>query len=321
MYLIYKYKKMGNFKDSDYYKSGRSLENAKIGSIKSSIKSKELRLDRIKKYNENPKLCLNCFKPIDYDKKYNKFCSTSCSAYYNNIKRGARSDETKNKISSSLMGKIVSDVTRKKISDAKKSEKSKNKISNSLKIFWKNNIKAKNNLSKKLTGRIVSTETRSKQSEIMSNKIKNGTFKPKLKSIKCEYNFKNEKIRCDSKVEYSCLNYFEKNYDVIDIKRCDFLIDFEYKGVNRKYNPDFKIITKNDIFIVECKTILSNKDLQRKWEYYYDTIEYKKLALDKYCKDNNFISFNYNKSMNVKFYNNCKYEILNCAVPADPDKI
>jgi len=97
-----------------------------------------------------------------------------------------------------------------------------------------------------------------------------------LKSIKCEYIFNNKKIRCDSKIEYSCLNYFEKNYDVLDIDRCDFLIDFEYDEVNRKYNPDFKIITTNDVYIVECKIILSNKELRRKWNYYYETINSKK---------------------------------------------
>ena len=143
-------------------------------------------------------------------------------------------------------------------------------------------------------------------SKIVSDKIKNGIFKPQLTSIKCLYEFKNKKIRCDSKVEYSCLNYFENNFDVLDIERCDFLIDFDYDGIIKKYNPDFKITTINDVYIVECKTILSSKELVRKWSYYYDTIEGKKIALDKYCDENNFLSFNYNKSMNNKFYNNCK---------------
>ena len=297
---------MGNFKNSDYYISGKSIENAKIASLKGSLKSKELRLERIKKYNENPKLCLCCSNPIDYDKKCNKFCSNSCSATYSNIKRGSRSEETKNKISKGLTGRKISNETIKKISNIKKSEESKNKSSKSLKTFWKNNTKAKKNLSEKLTGRIVSNETRSKQSIIMSNKIKNGTFKPELKSIKCEYIFKNKKIRCDSKVEYSCLNYFEREYKVIDIDRCDFLIDFEYNNVNRKYNPDFRITTEEGVYIVECKTILSNKELKRKWDYYYDTIEFKKEALNRYCKENNFIPFNYDKSLNSKYYRELK---------------
>ena len=152
----------------------------------------------------------------------------------------------------------------------------------------------------------MTKEAKEYLSNVMSTKIKNGDFKPKLKSIKCFYEYKNKYIKCDSKVEYSCLDYFEKNYKILDIERCDFLIDFNYGGINKKYNPDFKIITANEIFIVECKTILSNKKLQRKWKYYYDTIELKKEALQKYCDDNNYIAFNYNKSMNRNFYNKCK---------------
>ena len=301
---------MGKFKDSEYYKSGKSIENAKKGSIKGIIRTKELKLERVKKYNENPKLCLECHNPIEYDKKCNKFCSNSCAASYSNKKRGQRSEETKNRISKTLTGRIVSEETRKKISEIKKTEESKNKSSNSLKKYWNNNIEAKKKLSEKLVGRIVSNETKSKQSLIMSNKIKDGIFKPELKSIKCLYKFKDKKIRCDSKVEYSCLNYFETNFNVIDIERCDFLIDFDYDGVNKKYNPDFKITTYKGVYIVECKTILSSKELVRKWAYYYDTIEYKKKALDKYCEENNFLSFNYNKSLNNKFYNSCKPKLI-----------
>ena len=152
----------------------------------------------------------------------------------------------------------------------------------------------------------MSKEIKEKLSEFMSNKIKDGTFKPKLKSIKCLYKFKNKKIRCDSKVEYSCLNYFEKNFVVLNIERCNFLINFVIDGITKKYNPDFKITTTQGIYIVECKTIISNKDLQRKWDYYYKTIIPKKESLEKYCEENDYISFQYNKSMNEKFYNNCK---------------
>ena len=35
-------------------------------------------------YAKNPKICILCESPIDFDKKINKFCSQSCSASYNN---------------------------------------------------------------------------------------------------------------------------------------------------------------------------------------------------------------------------------------------
>ena len=42
--------------------------------------------ERIKKYEESPKLCEYCGAPISFKKKENKFCNSSCGAKYNNIK-------------------------------------------------------------------------------------------------------------------------------------------------------------------------------------------------------------------------------------------
>lgn len=75
---------MGNFKDSDYYKSGRILENIKKGSILGSKKLIELKNKRIDEYNKKPKLCLFCNNKLEYKKRINKFCNSSCSASFNN---------------------------------------------------------------------------------------------------------------------------------------------------------------------------------------------------------------------------------------------
>lgn len=55
-------------------------------------------------YYKNPKVCLKCGKIIPYEeKKYkNKFCSSSCSASYNNHLRDGMSEEQRIKISFSL---------------------------------------------------------------------------------------------------------------------------------------------------------------------------------------------------------------------------
>ena len=47
---------------------------------------KQLKLDRILKYDLNPNLCKECNNPISYDKMIlnNIFCSQSCAARYNN---------------------------------------------------------------------------------------------------------------------------------------------------------------------------------------------------------------------------------------------
>ena len=41
-------------------------------------------------YNKNPKKCLNCDSSLIYEKKYNKFCGSSCSAIYNNKIRNCK---------------------------------------------------------------------------------------------------------------------------------------------------------------------------------------------------------------------------------------
>jgi len=332
-------------KSSEYYKSEKFLKNCKDANIESVKKIKKLKNERIKKYNEYPKLCLECNNPIDYEKRINKFCSSSCSASFNNKKRRL-TEVTKNKISKSLKkGSIVikecefckkeftvewsvrnqkfccvscaskdrfknKKIKPKKIEHLKYVKKICEYCQNEYDAIWKYRNRQKYCCTSCSAKGSMSKEIKEKLSEFMSNKIKDGTFKPKLKSIKCLYKFKNKKIRCDSKVEYSCLNYFENNFDVINIERCDFLLNFDYSGVTKKYNPDFKITTIDNIYIVECKTILSSKELVRKWSYYYDTIEYKKASLYDYCKNNGFLDFNYNKSLNYKFYKNCKPELM-----------
>ena len=287
---------MNKFKLSKYYKSKEHLENAKKGSLLGAERTKELKKERIKKYSEDPKKCKYCEKKFSYEKRSNTFCNTKCSAFYYNKKGSKRKEYIKEKISKKL---------KENYGNPEFVEKKCPACDKMFLIKWKKRIQkfCNRNCASK---RKMSVESKENLSKLMSDKIKNGTFKPKLKSIKCLYKFKDKEIKCDSKVEYSCLNYFETNFSVIDIERCNFLIDFDYNGINKKYNPDFKITTNKGVYVVECKTILSSKELIRKWAYYYDTIEYKKKALDKYCEENNFLSFNYNKSLNNKFYNSCK---------------
>jgi len=156
--------------------------------------------------------------------------------------------------------------------------------------------------------RSKSSEYRQKMSILMTNRILRGDHTKFLKSIKCEYVFKEEKIKCDSKVEYSCLNYFETNFKIKSMKRCNFYLEFQHEGVKRRYVPDFIIETENEKFIIECKTeIGKNKDVSRKWSYYYDTIEEKKKALEKFCEKEGFKSFFYTKNLNSAFYYSLKF--------------
>ena len=90
-----------NMKETEYYKSGRHIENLKLATEKSVAKSKEAKATRVAEYDKNPKLCLQCGESLDYHKQKNKFCSRSCSGTFVNLARGARSAETKAKISKS----------------------------------------------------------------------------------------------------------------------------------------------------------------------------------------------------------------------------
>lgn len=50
-----------------------------------AIKATERKEQRIKEYNLNPKLCKFCGKALAYEKRSNVFCSSNCSASFNNI--------------------------------------------------------------------------------------------------------------------------------------------------------------------------------------------------------------------------------------------
>lgn len=59
-------------------------ERMRAGSVKSGkIASDKARVIRAE-YKKNPKICFNCKDPISWEKKENKFCSSSCFAKTNN---------------------------------------------------------------------------------------------------------------------------------------------------------------------------------------------------------------------------------------------
>lgn len=64
----------------------------KIAGSKGGLKLKEKRKAAILEYNKSPKICLECNKSIDYDRRWNKLCSHSCRACYNNRQRGILAD-------------------------------------------------------------------------------------------------------------------------------------------------------------------------------------------------------------------------------------
>ena len=77
-------------------------EAGRLGGYVTAIKFKQEKDERIKEYDKHPNRCLQCGKGLSYEQRHNKFCSSSCAGTYNNLKRGSRSEETKQKISQGL---------------------------------------------------------------------------------------------------------------------------------------------------------------------------------------------------------------------------
>lgn len=64
-------------------------EAGRLGGLASAILMKELRESNIRAYNSSPSKCKNCGKPMEYDKRHNRFCSRNCAATYNNLNKAA----------------------------------------------------------------------------------------------------------------------------------------------------------------------------------------------------------------------------------------
>ena len=63
-------------------------EAGKLGYLASKEKRETERIKRVEEYDKNPLRCQVCGKPIPYkDKSWKKFCSSSCAAKYNNLRR------------------------------------------------------------------------------------------------------------------------------------------------------------------------------------------------------------------------------------------
>ena len=123
--------------------------------------------------------------------------------------------------------------------------------------------------------------------------------------IKMIYNFNDKEIKCDSKIEYSCLDYFVKS-GATEIERCDFFIEYLDDDTTRRFNPDFKIVVGKSTYIVEAKSYMSIKSVNEKWRRYNELSILKKKILTDYCNLNNFISFWFTKNLNIKNYNSIK---------------
>lgn len=284
--------------------------------------------------------CLNCdvsfSKKLDQIKQHpQNFCSRSCAATYHNKQRALNGYSTKGKTkpaqcsqcsksfdksihsSSDLCGECSEynhemyrnyyDASREHISKPSASDPHKPKEPKPPRPpkEWAPKPNTKCQICDQDTGKQEAKfcdDCRSKQQSLNRiAAIKEG--KTNFASIKCDYIFNGKPIHCDSKLEYSGLNYFETHYQVIDIDRASVAIPYTFEGKERLYLPDFQITTIDTIFIVECKSDIIGDTLNERWRQYKETAAVKKRVLFEWCAANGYTAFWYEKRLNSKFYN------------------
>lgn len=74
-------------KQTEYYKSGKHLQNVLIAREKANQQSQINKQKRIDNYNLCPTVCRYCNSSFEYNFRKNKFCNASCSAKYNNARK------------------------------------------------------------------------------------------------------------------------------------------------------------------------------------------------------------------------------------------
>lgn len=189
----------------------------------------------------NPKNIKRCLECNDIIKTGNKFCSTSCSASYNN-KRRSHSKETKIKI-----GKSVKKVSSMKLKNKNLSIKPIKK--ETIVIVTCPICKSIKKIKTSAPASIKKIKTCSKKcfKKYLSIKIKEsgaGGYRKGSGHSKSGY-YKG--IYCSSTYELIFLAY---HLDIgSSIKKCQLKIPYVYKGTNHHYYPDFEI----DNIIYEIK--------------------------------------------------------------------
>jgi hypothetical protein len=235
--------------------------------------------------------CKNCKDKdaIKYSKYSNGlFCSKKCARSYSTKDKRI---EINKKVSEKLKG-LGNDNVKKKC---------KNCNDDFIVIWSKRN---QSFCSKKCGSQYSNNQPdkRDKLSKARINSIKNGIINGA--GIKSTYLFNNKEIKCDSKIENACLNYFE-NLGAVEISRSDIvIIYYDHNNKKRRFLPDFEVKMDNKKYLVEAKGYMSIKSIDKKWREYNKISSIKKEVLINYCKKNTFEPFWFTKNLNRKYYDN-----------------
>lgn len=225
--------------------------------------------------------CENCGK--EHDGNYStRFCSKHCRyAYPTKEKRKERNE----KISKSLKGKTSK--YKKEFTCKQCNEKFERLVN-------ENNEGRVKFCSKSCANKYNSTNltdsTRKKLANARIKSMEAGNINGY--GIHCSYPFKEEFIRCDSKLEYFALKSFCERNDVSSIRRFsgEAILYTNCEGNVAKYIPDFEIEANGKIYIVEVKSSNTAPFLGEKWKNYQENAKVKKTVLEHYASENDYVA-------------------------------
>lgn len=244
---------------------------------KCKLKAELTRKQKEDEYNKNPKLCVECGKPLSYKKAIiNKSitCSMSCSVRHGNKKRGGHSEKTKENIGKGVKKYNKTEEGQKSILKRKKPRTCKN----CGKIFYGRHHKDYRSCCSKECSRELMSKNRIKS-------IINGATNTSFKWI---LTYNGNKYNCDSKLEAASVVWLFEHFNALKITRCKDVI--EYRDNNSKkhrYNPDFNVELKDENYIVEVKQIKEKVSKSSSWKNYHDNLYIKQNVLIEYASKNN----------------------------------
>lgn len=222
-------------------------------------------------------VCENCQIHTKETYASGRFCSQKCSRSFSTKHKRK---EINCKVSKTFEKKgITLDEIIKICENCKKEFSVKNKK--------KNQKTCSRSCSRKLTW--TSEDRRKKASIKTCERNSQSKFSNTFGNTRCSFSFNGKDIRCDSKLEKRGLTGICKKFEVLNIERCTFFLEYLFEERIRRFNPDFLIETKDGKILMECKTRISKNKTNKKFRpLYFLTCEEKKKSMNEFCQRNNF---------------------------------
>lgn len=226
-------------------------------------------------YYKNPKLCVECGKPLSYKQAItykSKTCSRSCSVAFGNKQRGGHSEKTKQSISKG-MKKWASSDEGQEVIDAKR------KYSICPICGKKFNNPDRNTCSPECGNQLISQKR-------IQKIINEGTTNTSSRYI---LTYGGEEYRCDSKLEIASIIFMIEFMGIKQIERFTSILNFkDNKDRTHRYNPDFICNSNGETMIIEVKQDTEKMTDDEVFKNYKMFLKEKKETLEKFCNERNY---------------------------------